>query len=41
MADEAVGVGQPGGGADLLVGGVQLAVADVVGDGAGEQVGIL
>ena len=41
VADEGVGIGQPGRRPDLLVRGVQLAVADVVGDGAGEQVGIL
>ena len=41
VADKGVGVGQPGRRADLLIGGVQLAVADVVGNGAGEQVGIL
>ena len=36
-----IGIGKPRGGPDLLIGGVQLAVADVVGDGAGEEVGIL
>jgi len=41
VADEAVGVGQLRCGADLLIRGVQLAVADVVGHGAGEQMGIL
>ena len=41
MADEGVGVGQLGGGPDLFIRGVQLAVADVVGNGAGEEVGIL
>ena len=41
VADKGVGVGQPGRGADLLIGGVQLPVADVVGHGSGEQVGIL
>src|SRR5699024_9126304 len=40
-ADKAVGVGDPGRPDDLLVGGVQLAEADVVGNGAGEQVGVL
>ena len=38
---KAVGVGQPGGGDALLIGGVQAAVADVLHDGAGEQVGVL
>ena len=41
MADEGVGIGQPGRRPDLLIGGVQLPVADVVGHGSGEQVGIL
>ncbi len=40
-ADEAVGVGQLCGGNALLVGGIQAAIADVIHDGAGEQVGIL
>ena len=40
-ADEAVGVGQLGGGDALLVGGVQAAVADVLHHRAGEQVGVL
>ena len=40
-ADEVVGVGQPGRGVDLLFGGVQLAVADVLHHRAGEQVGVL
>ncbi len=40
-ADEAVGVGQLGGGDALLVGGVQVAVADVLHHRAGEQVGVL
>ena len=40
-ADEAVGVGGLCRGDALLVGGVQTAVADVVHDGAGEQVGVL
>ena len=39
--DEAIGVGQLRGLPDFLVGGVQLAEADVVRDGAGKQVGIL
>ena len=41
VADKAVGVGQLRCGADLLIRGVQLAVADVVGHGSGEQMGIL
>ena len=41
VADEGVGIGQPGRRPDLLIGGVQLPVADVVGHGSGEQVGIL
>ena len=40
-ADEGVGVGTLGGGNALLVGGVQTAVADVVHNGAGEEVGVL
>ena len=40
-ADEVVGVGSLGGGNDLLVGGVQTAVADVLHDGALEQPGVL
>ena len=40
-ADEGVGVGDLGGLDALLVGGVQPAVADVVHDGAGEEVGVL
>ncbi len=40
-ADEGVGVGDAGGGLNLLHGGVQLAKADVIGDGAGEEVGVL
>src|SRR5699024_651659 len=39
--DETVGVGDPGRADDLLPDGVQLAEADVVGNGAGEQVGVL
>ena len=39
--DEAVGVGQTGCGDALLVGGLQTAIADVLHDRAGEQVGIL
>ena len=39
--DEAVGVGQTGGGDALLIGGLQTAIADVLHDRAGEQVGIL
>ena len=41
VLDKGVGVGQFGRGDHLFVGGIQLAVADVVGDGSGEQVGIL
>ena len=41
VADEGIRVGQAGGGADFLIGGVQLAVADVIGNGAGEQMGVL
>ena len=41
MLDEAVGVGQLGGGHALFIGGGQAAVADVLHNGAGEQVGIL
>ena len=39
--DEVVGVGELGRRDALLVGGVQVAVADVVHHGAGEQVGVL
>ena len=41
MADEGVGIRQLRSGTDLLVRGVQLAVADVVGNGAGEEMGVL
>ena len=41
MADEAVGVGQTRRRADVLVGGVRTAIADIVCNGAGEQVGVL
>ena len=34
-------VGQLGGGDTLFIGGIQLAVADILHDGAGEQVDIL
>ena len=40
-ADEGIGVGDAGGPLDFLAGGVQLAEADVVGDGAGKQMGVL
>ena len=40
-ADEGIRPGDGGGPLHLLLGGVQLAKADVVGDGAAEQVGIL
>src|SRR5699024_8832450 len=40
-ADEVVRAGQPGRGDALLVVGVQVAVADVLHHGAGEQVGVL
>ena len=39
--DKAVGIGQLGRGVDLLIGGIQLAVADVLPDGTGEQGHIL
>lgn len=41
VADKGVRICQPRRRPDLLIGGVQLAVADVVGDGAGEEVGVL
>ena len=40
-ADEGVRVGDAGGPLDLLLSGIQLAEADVVGNGARKQVGIL
>ena len=40
-SNERVGVGQLGRSHHLLIGGVQLAEADVVRNGAGEQVGVL
>ena len=39
--DKAIGIGQLCGGNALLIGGIQAAVADVLHDRAGEQVGIL
>ena len=41
MLDEAVGVGQAGGSDALFISGGQAAVADILHDRAGEQVGIL
>ncbi len=40
-ADKAVSVGQLGRGDALLIGGVQTAVADILHNSTGEQVGIL
>ena len=40
-ADEAVGVGQFCRRLHLFIGGIQFAEADVIGDGAGEQIGLL
>ena len=39
--DEGIDVGRLGGGDDLLVGRPELAIADVVVDGAGEEPGVL
>jgi len=39
--DELIGVGQHRGGDHVSISGVQLAVTDVVHDGAAEQVGVL
>ena len=41
VADELIGAGQMGGGLHLLIRCVQTAVADVIGHGAGKEVGIL
>ncbi|CAN4039547.1 RNA polymerase sigma factor sigX, partial [Dysosmobacter welbionis] len=40
-ADEVVGIGQGGGRLHLFIRGIQIAVADVLPDGAGEEVGVL
>ena len=40
-ADKAVGVGSLGCPDTVLIGGVQLAVADIVHNGAGKEVGVL
>ena len=41
VADKGIRVGQTGSGADLLIGGIQLSVPDVVRNGSGKQVGVL
>ena len=41
MADECIRVGQLRRGNDLLIGGIGPAVADVVGDGTGKEMGVL
>ena len=40
-ADEVVGIGQGGGRLHLFIRGIQIAVTDVLPDGAGEEVGVL
>ena len=41
MTDKPICIGQLGRPDALLIGGIQLAIADVLHDGAGEQVGLL